>query len=228
MRLRLFTILLDPTPVEGGSGSGDKGPDLVKAVEGLLAKHGDPNAALRVLLSENYGYRDQIRELKVKLPGDGHVVLDPEKAKAFSAYQAFGTPDVVKTAIEERDQFKGRITAHEREREIGAVAKVAGYDPDVLTTLAGDLSFTIEDGKDKAGKPIKVVSVKDGDKSVPLSDYAAAKWEKFLPSLQPSQGRPNPDGSPPSGGHTPPRPSITQTDEQTERAAQRATGRYSM
>jgi len=213
----LSRILLNPTATEGGGGNPpvkteDKGPDLVKVVEGLIAKHGDPNAALRVLLSENHNYRDQLREVKAKLPADGHVVIDPDKAKLFAAYQQYGTPDEIKQGLYERDELSTTVAAHKRAREISDVAKLAGYDPDVLTTLAGDLQFEVTDGKDKAGKDVKTVSVKDGDKLVSLEDHAKAKWEKFLPSLKPTQAKAPQGGSPFTGGITPPKPPIVKTD----------------
>lgn len=224
MPLHVFRrLLLDPTSTEGGGGNPPpkeegKGPDLVKAIEGLLAKNGnDPNAALRVLLSENYGYRDQLRDLRGKLPAEGHVVLDPDKAKLFAAYQQYGTPDEIKQGLYERDEHANTIAAHARAKQIGDVAKLHGMDPDVLTTLAGDLEFEIQDAKDKTGKEIKVATVKDGDKSVPLDEFAKAKWEKFLPSLKPTQTRPH-NGSPLPSGDTPPKPVITPTKDAPRRS----------
>lgn len=221
MRLRLFPILLSPDGAEGGDPppkTDDKGPDLVKAIEGLLAKNGnDPNAALRVLLSENYQYRDQLRDVKGKLPAADSLVLSADDAKLFSAYKAHGTPDEIKQGLYERDEHASTIAAHARAKQIGDVAKLHGYDPDVLTTLAGDLEFEIQDGKDKAGKPIKVAAVKDGDKSVPLDEFAKAKWEKFLPSLKAAQAKPQ-NGSPLPSGDTPPKPAITPTTDAPRRS----------
>lgn len=217
---RLYRILLNQAPVEGGGNppptptpapapSTDKGADLTKALEGLLAKHGDPNAALRVLLSENYEAREKNRELKAKVPAADALVLDAEKAKLFASYQALGSPEDIKGGLTERDEYKTKVTAHERAAEIATVAKLAEFDPEVLTTLAGDLQFSVEDAKDKAGKPIKVPHVKDGDKTVPLADYAKSRWEKFLPSLKPTATKAPAGGSPPVNGYQSPRPTIT-------------------
>jgi hypothetical protein len=191
-------------------------PDLSKAADGLVAKHGDPTAALLVLLGENYKARDTVRELKAKLPADGSLVLTGDDAKAWSRYRAAGDPKTVEAALTERDAYRTEAEGYRRDKHHADVAAVAGYKPAVLTRLAttDGLSLRVDDGKDKLGKPVKLAVVvakgaDDKETVTPLADYAAAHWQDFLPALAAvSAARPLPTGTPAPRHETPPRPAV--------------------
>lgn len=207
---RSFRVLLDTDPPAGGGGgggntdppAGDKGADLVKAVEGLVAKHGDTTAALRVLLGENYGLRDANRELKSKLPADGAVILIGDDAKAWGQFRTLGKFEDVETRLKERDTLDGQVKAHAREKHLAAVAGLHGFDAEVLTQLAGpDLELRVAD-RTVNGKAVKVAQVvgKDDKGAEVLTDldkHAEAHWAKFLPSLKAVKAGPAPGGTPP-------------------------------
>lgn len=220
--LRSFQrLLLDPAPTEGNGNSEpsapkpkpeeSKAPDLVKAVEGLLSKHGDAASALRVLLSENHGYRDQLRELKAKLPADGSVVLSGDDAKAWGRFRTLGDFADVETRLKERDTLDAQIKAHAREKLVSEAAGLHGYDPDVLGQLPGaaDLEIRVAE-RTVNGKAVKVAQVVGQDDQgqetlTDLDKHAEANWAKFLPSLTAdSQASGPPKGTPPRRLNPPP------------------------
>ena len=159
-----------------------KAPDLVKAVESLVAKHGDSSAALRVLLAENYAYRDQLRDAKAKLPADGSVVLTGDDAKQWDAYRGLGKPEDVRKTVREHGEQGTRLAGLERDETLRGVAEKAGVKFAVLKRLAGSAEFVAAKATDaKTGKEREVVTVKDGDaEPIPFDDYFA----DFLSSLR--------------------------------------------
>lgn len=162
--------------------------------EGLVQRQGGVDAAAFLLYQENHGYREklrqaeqQLRDLQGKLPGEGTVILDADKAKAWEAYQALGAPDEVKKV---RDEY----TALRREAHFRTVAEAHGFNPVVLAGLPGAADLTIEIGEETAnGKTAKVAYVvqKDG-KKIALPDYAQQTWQPFLPALQQQTGQQTP------------------------------------
>ncbi len=215
MTARIFRLLLDPTAgTEGGAAAAPaadnkdgqaaaKAPDLKTAADNLVAKHGDPTAALRVLLGENYGYRDQIRDARKQIPAEGSIVLAGDDAKAWGHYQALGKPADLKTALAEGGEAKAQVGTYRKAEVIARAADLTLLDggklrPGVLATLARELEIEFRDelGKDgkpalKDGKPALQAVVKgEGDKVTPLAEYAKAHWGEFLPSLRAEAARP--------------------------------------
>lgn len=162
---------------------------------------------------DNYKERDKIRErdarireLEAKRTPDGALVLSGDDIALWEAYKGLGKPDEVSAkltaateATAERDTLKRRDT-------IRQVADASGYKPAVLERLGADLTYEIKDVTEN-GKTAKQVLVKDGDKTVPLKDYAAREWTDFLPALGGTEqpivhGTPRrdvPRGTPPAG-----------------------------
>lgn len=227
----LTRLLLDPDPTDGGGGGNPPpkadppaAPDFDKLIAEAIKKHGDPNAALRVLLTEHSAKDARIAELTGKLPKDGHHVIDPDTHKLFGSYQALGKPDEVQAKLDRLAEVETKLTGIERAQHFADVARASSYDPDVLTTLAEkdgkEIALEEKDGKDRFGKPVKVqvasVKTKDAkgaDVLTPLKDYAEKNWAKFLPALK-AETAPAvpPRGSPtvPAGN---PRPPIKETDQ---------------
>ena len=196
-------------------------PDLAALAAELLKQHGgDQGRALMAVMGERDKFRDEAAETRKRLPKDGHVVLDPEAAKAWAAYQAYGPPEVIgkaledgKTAATERDDLK--FQAH-----TAAVAGLMKWKPGVLAdrVKASGVETVIKeeaDPKAPTGAKLKVPHVKlEGDKTQPLAEYAAAHWGDYLPALSAEPAKvETPRGSPPSNGHTPARPAVPSTDQ---------------
>ena len=172
-----------PTP-EGGATNTGQQPNPQVGFQNLVQRQGGADAAALLLYQENHSYREKLRlaeqqlsDLRGKLPGEGAVVLDADKAKTWEAYQALGAPDEVKKV---KDEYAGL----KQEAHFRAVAEVHGFNPVVLGKLATDL--TIELGEETAsGKTVKVAYVVQADgKKIALPDYAKQTWQPFLPALQ--------------------------------------------
>lgn len=217
-------ILLNPDPIEGGNNIAvvppvESTPDLSKSADGLVSKHGDSTAALKVVIGENYEYRTRLREMKAQLPKDGGLVLSADDAKAFSAFRALGTPDELKTALEAGKTASDQVTRFAREKTHNHAASLTGFKPSVLAALAekDKAEIVVIPGKDKAGKDIEVAHVKgEGDKTTPLAEYAESKWKDFLPALKVVAATSLPMSTPFNPTQTPPRPPIA-TEPQKRR-----------
>ncbi len=197
---RHFPYLLAPDGggADGGGGhQGDQGDDPPGGTDDptapggrldpdrLKATHGGAEAALRVLAmklnqveADNATYRQQLKDLKGKLPGEGAVVLDGEQAAAWQAYQALGKPDELK-------QIQGDYTQLQRNQLFQEAAVAHGYKAAVLGQLPGMTEFTIEvKEQDKDGKKVKVAIAKTGDgQERPLPELIDEKWADFKPAL---------------------------------------------
>jgi len=190
----------DPEPARGANAGGQSGgntsggnqgnqagnnpPDLAQALAGLLARNGGSMDTVgMMLLSENHGYRDRIRQLEGRLP-EGSVVLAGDDLARWQAYQALGQPTDLQTAIAERDTFRTDLTTLQRTQAIADAAELAGYKAKVLGQLpkAASLTFTIKDETDN-GQAVRRAYVKDGDTEELLTTYAEREWPDFLPSL---------------------------------------------
>lgn len=234
MILRTFRLLLDPDPAANGGGGGatktdpPAQPDVAKAVEDVLKKHGgDQGAAIRALLTEHNATRDQLSAVTAKLPKEGHVVIDPDTHKLFGTYQSLGKPEEITSKLEQAGKDASELAGLKREKHLNEVAGLVKYKPSVLGKLAEGLEIVIEDGKDKAGQAIKVPKVKTKDEKgadvlTPLTEHAEKSWKDFLPALKASEETKTVlRGSPPAGGHTPPRPPITPQDGSQDRMIRR-------
>lgn len=223
--MRLWRILLNVQGTEGGTTTAAtieapatppaKTPDLKGAADGLVAKHGDPTAALLVLMGENYSLRDKNRELSGKVPAADAVILAGDDAKDWSHYRAMGKPADVRRSLSERDQFKTEADGFKKETLHRKAADIYGYSPAVLATLAEHSEITIGHLQDAKGVPIGIdgkvlpkdaapvpaAFVKgDGDTLVRLDEHANSAWKAFLPALLPaaSQDRTKSTPRPPS------------------------------
>lgn len=195
MLKRYLRLLLDPVAGEGGGSTPPavtppapaegNAPDLAKAVQGLIAKHGSGDAALLKLVTENYEYRDQLRDVKAKVPGEGSRVLSPAEVQVLEAYRALGEPEQLKTIKAEHGQFGTELSTVKRDAELRTFAEKAGVQFEVLKTLAGSRTFTTVKVKDeKTGQESEVPAVKDGEaEPVPFAKFADEHWKAFLPSL---------------------------------------------
>jgi hypothetical protein len=197
-------MLMEPTGVAGGGvGVTDPPaavvvtapPDPSEGFKAALKKHGDDaNSLARESWTNAERYRLEADGLRGKVPKDGTVTLDGTELDEWNAFRKLGKFADVKATLDTLPTLEGKVKGHEREKLLGAAAKAHGFDAEVLATLAGpDLHIEVKDGKDKAGKAIKVAEVvtktKDDkgvevEKREPLDKFAEAMWAKFLPSLK--------------------------------------------
>ncbi len=175
-------------------------PDAAaKALSGLLAKHqNDANAVALMLLTENRDYRVKNAELKAKLPPDGHATLPASEVDALTEYRKLGKPDEIASALAERAKATAELESIRKAETVREAASLVGYKPGVLATLvrAEGLELAITDAKG-----VRSVTVKDGDKDVPLADLVSSKWSDLLPALKadrPNQGTPSRDSTRPT------------------------------
>jgi hypothetical protein len=206
----------DPnTPPQGGGGGGNPAPepDLAKAIKGLLDRHGDPNAALRVVLDENYRYRDQLRDLKAKVPGEADVVLTGDDAKRWASYRELGDPGDLKKTLKAAADDRADVERFRRAEVYDEAATLARFNAKAFRRLAeaDGLAVTIEaDKKGERVPHVKGVDDKGQEALTPLTQYAETHWAEFLPSLQGGERqepqRPNgtPRGRNPNGPPPPP------------------------
>lgn len=135
--------------------------------------HADLAAKVAQLEADN-------RALRGRAAKDGEVVLTVDQAKAWAAYVAIGKPEEITSRLKDGDAARVENTTLRREANLSALASDMKWKPSALSKLAKDVEIVVKDGAD--GK--KVYSVKEGDKEIPLEQYAKANWEEFLPSLQ--------------------------------------------
>lgn len=203
----------------GGTGGGDNDTATDDRVQRSLAKllkrhDGDAASVATLLFTENKEYRDKLRateatitELKGKVPAEGALVLTPDQAATWQAYQGLGKP-------EDLEKLKGELTTMQRRQLLSQAAGAHGYKEAVLGTLVGDLPLEIRD-VEKDGKKQAAAFVKDDKgQETALPEYAAANWADFLPSLAavptPPAGTPFPRQN--TGGRPPQPKSIVQQE----------------
>jgi hypothetical protein len=214
-----------PKPAKGKAKPAAEPLTADDVAELLKAHGGDQGAAIRSVMADRDKFRDEATELRGKLPKEGHVVLDPERAKTLAAYEAMGDPAGLakaiedgKTATAERDDLK--FQSH-----MGEVASLQKWKPGVLAdrVKASGIATLIKEEpnpKDAKGAKLRVPHVVlEGDKTTPLTDYAKEHWGDYLPALQTEPAKPEfSRGSPSSNGHTPARPAVVQKSDQPHRS----------
>jgi hypothetical protein len=188
-------------PDEGGSGNGGSGEGsgagsgsseslerrLEQAFENLARRQGGQDAAGILLLQENHGYRerireleDQVRSLESQVPSEGALVLSSEDAERWQAYGELGTPDDIR-------QQRDRAQELERRQLLADVAEAAGYKVPVLERLANGLTVELRD-EQREGQTIRVpYVVPEEGTAVSLSEYAQENWADFMPALTAEQ-----------------------------------------
>ena len=194
-------------------------PDLVKAIEGLLARHGGSDGALRVLLSENHDHRETIRKLKESQPPAGSLVLKGDDAKAWESYLSLGKPSDLRKAIELGTQHATEAASLRKGETVREAADLHGLKPGVLKRLADGLDIVFVEAKGKDGKPVREAHIKgEGDATTPLVQYAEKEWSEFLPSLKVADSKGVTPGTPPRRNGVPtPTPVVTQGEARVVR-----------
>jgi hypothetical protein len=171
----------NPTGGTGGNPPADDRQNL----QGLLQRHNnDAMAVVATLLSENHSLRDERRTLRGQLPAQGAVVLSPEQAQQWTAYQGLGALDALQQQLQQAQTAQSELSGLRRESLLGRVQEASGYKASVLGKLPGadKLDFEVRETT-VDGKAVKSVVVKDGGKETALADYVKANWADFEPAL---------------------------------------------
>lgn len=148
-------------------------PVLVKNSE-LLAQHSTDKGTITKLTNEKTALEGST------LPA-GHVAVPAADAQLLTAYKTVGTPDEIRTAVNERDTLKTEVTTSKRKDLLRTVAEAEGWPLALLETAGNSLEFEMREVEIEAnGKKEKAsrahVLVKGADNRVEaklFSDYAA-------------------------------------------------------
>lgn len=169
------------TNANGGGNANNGGgnqPDIAAQIANLVNRQGGPDAALMLLMNENYQYREQNRQLRERVP-DGAVVLSGDDAQRWRDYQALGQLDELRTRLTEREQAQTELATLRTQATIRTVAEAMQWKPSVLERLATNVTFVAKTEGDKT-----TITVKDGDVETPLDAYAEKHWGEFMPALE--------------------------------------------
>jgi len=157
----------------------------------LERSQGNAVALAEQLWRDNYAQREEIRQLRTRIPAEGALILTGDAATLHQQYAALGRrPDEVAAALAELDTLRTQARDRARNDLVSEAAEAAGFKAPVLARLAPpDLEIVVKP-EQKNGKPVKVAYVTAGGKETPLADYAAAAWPDFLPALKAEAPRP--------------------------------------
>lgn len=183
------------SPDEAGGGGGNDGndnnngqnnqqqpPDPNQAFQSLLERNNnDARAVANLLFTENYTYRQELRQAQQQLqdaqgriPREGSVVLDNTQATLWQQYQTLGTPE--------------QLTQTIRTDLIRQAAEAHGYKASALDTLARNLPLELRQ-EEVDGQTVPMAYVLQGENNaIRLDQYAQTHWPDFLPSLTAAPG----------------------------------------
>lgn len=168
-----------------GQGEGGNGTDaLNRALAELLGRHGSTDAVALHLLNENHTLREERRTLRGQIPATGTVVLTPEQAQAWQAYQQL---DADPAAL--RTRLDAGTAAVEREQS-RTLAEASGANPDVLSDrlrvsgLRAEVREIPAEGTNPARREVRVLNAEGQDQGE-LRAYATQHWAPYVPALYP-------------------------------------------
>lgn len=217
--LRGFLSRLHDTDTEADPQGGSSGKVRASDLRQQLGTQVDEQALMRLLekqaelLADNSQLREQRRtlrqevtDLKAKVPDTDARMLTPEEATAYDAYVALGMkPADITAAVAERDTVKADLTTVRRTESIRGAAEVHGYKVAALAKLPSlrEKDITIEDVS-VDGKPVKRAFVTSDGKKTALPEYIQTHDAEFLPALTTDTTAARGDGvGSPSGGKKP-------------------------
>lgn len=203
-------------------------PNPAEHFQNLLAKNN--NDALKLasqLFDENFTYRTTIRELTGKQPAEGAMVLQPDDAKEYKAFQQFKTEHKldlkqIKEKIEKLPELEKANKSLSNTETIFKLSEIglegAKLKRNVLKEQVFDKypeavwSFKVE--KDKDGKEAEVAYLSLDGKESSFTDFAKEKLADYLPSLKVSpEAQPYKPGN---AGDPPPFRAATDTEADTK------------
>lgn len=178
-----------PTPAPADPPAPTGTDALNRALAGLLSRHGSSDAVALHLLNENHALREQRRTLQGQVPAQGTVVLTPEQAAQWQAYQQLGTdPAALATRLTDG------TAALEREQG-RTLAEASGANPAVLTDLLRQAGLRAEvrevpaTATAPATRAVHVLDAQGADQGE-LRTWATQHRAAYVPALFPPAATP--------------------------------------
>lgn len=180
--------------------------DIAAAVRDAVSSSGSNNndGKLQSLLTDNFQYREAIRNLNVELatlrsrvPAEGALVLTGDDLKIYNEFIALKLKPAEVTALQSKaTELEKSAAAFKLKEAIAAAAVAENYDATVLGTLVNGQDLTIKPVDETVdGKPVKVdrafINIKGADGVVTerrLSEFMIEKHSTFLPVLTVAEG----------------------------------------
>ncbi|GGS13744.1 hypothetical protein [Deinococcus knuensis] len=176
-----------------GTGSGNDGRlseaewRAKLATEHAQTSHAD-------LVSKLAAANRKIDTLTVGQVPQGGRALTADEAKAYDAFIALGTPDEVKTRLDQGTKDSAELTDLRFKDTLHTAARDAGYKPRLLgdRVKADGLTLLPSREVERDGKKMQVAYVKDAQGAEhELATYARQHWEDYLVALQAEGGSGN-------------------------------------
>jgi hypothetical protein len=127
------------------------------------------------LLQDNYEQREQLREVRSKLPSDDDVVLGPDEQEALRELGALGEDGTlqagqVQERLQEAEEAQEELQAYRRREQRREVYEAEGLNEEAAEDiLPEDLDFEVEDGEGDDEDTTAYVQTDDG--RTPVSEY---------------------------------------------------------
>ena len=168
--------------------------DLSATVAGLMQKNNqDSTKVIEMLLTENYGYRETIRTMKVAdeeqkklIPAKDSIVLSKDDGELFEKYKVLGKHDDLVKNAETHKILQGEHSTLKKNLVITSLSEIHHYNRDVLAEIvtARSLNLRIDEKKDDDGKTQKFgVVVIDDKTDINLEEYVKDNLQAFAPAL---------------------------------------------
>ena len=186
--LQLTAMMLARTANPRGEGESNENvpPRFTREEWAAKRKAELADTQMDVLIKKASDLEYDLREARRKVPKEGARTLTPEEAAEFDALTALGKASELKTRLDLGDKASTDLSARSRGDLLRDVAEATGTNLKALTRLAGELQFEIGAETEVDGKKVRSVTVKDGDKSKPFTDYLKDDWADMAPALLPA------------------------------------------
>ena len=127
------------------------------------------------LLQDNYEQREQLREVRFKLPSDDEVVLSPDEQEALRELGALGENGEVQAGevqkrLQEAENAEEELQAYRRRERRREVYEAEGLNEEAAEDiLPEDLDFEVEEGEGDDEDTTAYVQTENG--RTPVSEY---------------------------------------------------------
>ncbi|MFW8627678.1 hypothetical protein [Deinococcus sp. ME38] len=182
-------------PGNGGGNNGGGNDGRLSEAEWrakLAAEHAQTSHA--DLVSKLAAANRKIDTLTSNQVPQGGRALTVDEAKAYDAFLALGTPEEVKTKLEQGTKDSTELTDLRFKDGLNTAARDAGYKPKVLgdRVKADGLTLLPSREVERDGKKVPVAYVKDAQGAEhELATYARQHWDDYLVALQAEGGSGN-------------------------------------